>query len=274
MNRKPNVINLHFTDICNYSCCYCFVKKENKCLSLKQIKKIVDNIKKYFDENELNGRINLVGGEVFLFNHLQKVIDYIYKANIKVSIVTNGSLLTKEFIINNKEKLETIGISVDSLNQETNLRIGRCCKKQVLSQEDLINICNCIKDNNIKLKINTCVSKLNLNEDLSNFILKINPDRYKIFQMMIVKGVNDSAQLYRISQEEFKQYCKKYSFLNPICENNNEMSNSYLIVDSKGNLCVDNNKNTSPIGNVLEDNFSDLILKSNLNIENFNKRYM
>lgn len=274
MNRKPNVINLHFTDICNYSCCYCFVKKEKKCLSLKQIKKIIDNIKKYFDENELNGRINLVGGEVFLFNHLQKVIDYIYNANIKVSIVTNGSLLTKKFIINNKEKLETIGISVDSLNQETNLKIGRCCKKQVLSQEDLINICNCIKDNNIKLKINTCVSKLNLNEDLSNFILKINPDRYKIFQMMIVKGVNDSAQLYRISQEEFKQYCKKYSFFNPICENNNEMSNSYLIVDSKGNLCVDNNKNTSPIGNVLEDNFSDLILKSNLNIENFNKRYM
>ena len=48
------------------------------------------------------------------------------------------------------------------------------------------------------------------------------------------------------------------------------MSNSYLMVDSKGLLCVDNNKNTVPIGDVLIEDFNDLILKTNLNIENFN----
>ena len=29
MNIKPNVVNLHFIDFCNYKCAYCFVKKEN-----------------------------------------------------------------------------------------------------------------------------------------------------------------------------------------------------------------------------------------------------
>ena len=273
MYTKPNVVNLHFIDRCNYSCRYCFVKKENKCLSLEQIKNIVDNIKKYFDENKLDGRINLVGGEIFLFDKLQEVIDYIYNKNIRVSIVTNGRLLTKEFICNNKGKLETIGISVDSLNRDTNLKIGRCCKGKVLSQECLISLCDYIKDNNIKLKINTCVSKFNLNEDLTKFILRVKPDRYKIFQMMIVKGVNDYAKSLEISREEFEKYCKKQSFLNPICENNDEMSNSYLMVDNRGLLCVDNNKNSVPIGDVLIEDFNDLILKTNLNMENFNKRY-
>ena len=44
--NKPNVVNLHFIDHCNYSCRYCFVKKESKMLSLENIKIIINNIKR------------------------------------------------------------------------------------------------------------------------------------------------------------------------------------------------------------------------------------
>lgn len=273
MNIKPNVVNLHFIDFCNYKCAYCFVKKENHMLTLEQIMTIVDNVKEYFDKHKLQGRINLVGGEIFLFNDLQKVIDYIYSKNIKVSMVTNGSLLTEEFIMENKDKLETIGISVDSLDENTNIKIGRCCRNKTMKKERLIELCKCIKNNNIKLKINTCVSKYNINEDLSDFIETVNPDRYKILQMIIVKGVNEKLLPYKTTNQEFKAYCSKIKHLNPICETDSEISNSYLMIDSKGDFCVDNNTNNKPIGNAIIENFDELVNKSNFNIENFNKRY-
>ena len=44
--NKPNVVNFHFIDYCNYSCKYCFAKKENKMLSLEKVKEIINNIKR------------------------------------------------------------------------------------------------------------------------------------------------------------------------------------------------------------------------------------
>ena len=93
-----NVINLHLTEICNYRCSYCFAKfnVQNE-LGIDAWKQVVDQIKNYFDLNAIkDGRINLAGGEPLLLNYLDKLIDYIHSSNIKVSIITNASLLSKE----------------------------------------------------------------------------------------------------------------------------------------------------------------------------------
>ena len=55
-------INLHFTDFCNFQCKHCFVNKENYELSFDELKQVVDKIYKYFNDNQINGRINLAGG--------------------------------------------------------------------------------------------------------------------------------------------------------------------------------------------------------------------
>lgn len=268
----PNVINLHFLDLCNYKCCYCFIKKHNEMLGFERIKMIVDNINQYFFKNNIVGRINLVGGEIFLCSYLQEIIDYIYSLNIKVSLVTNGSLLTKEFIEKNKTKLETIGISVDSLNENTNMRIGRCSKGKTLNEGELVKICKTIKENGIKLKINLCVSKLNYEENILDFIKLVNPDRFKILQMTIIEGINNKYKNLEISKDDFDSYCKKYKRFNVIVENNEEMKDSYLMIDSKGYFYCDKEK--EPIGNVLNESFCELVKKTNLNIENYKKRYV
>ena len=144
-----NVINLHFTNCCNYGCIYCFAKSNinEKELSFDECKSVVNRIKDYFEENNIDdGRINLVGGEPLISPFINELIDYCFNKKIKVSIVTNGSLLTKEFIERNKNKLYMIGISIDSLNEETNEKIGRCCKNKNLNIVQLIEICKLIKD--------------------------------------------------------------------------------------------------------------------------------
>lgn len=272
MNIKPKVVNFHFVDYCNYHCCYCFVKKANRMTSFLNIVNIVDNIAEYFKNIKVRGRINLVGGEIFMCSYLQQIIDYIYSKDIDVSIVTNGYLLTKKFIERNKRKICCIGISVDSLNPETNKLIGRCFNKQTLDKNKLINLCEIIKSNNIKLKINHCLSKFNCDEDISKFIEIIKPDRFKIFQMTIIDSINGKCKNIQLSNKEFESCCNKYKYMNPIIEHEEEMKSSYLMIDSDGNFFVD--KSVAPIGNAITDNFTKMMTYADIDCVSYSKRYI
>ena len=98
-----------------------------------------------FNDNEIKGRINLAGGEPLMSRNIDRLIDYIASKGIEVSIITNGYYLDDSFIERHKNQVSTIGISVDSLDYDTNVLIGRCFKANTLSKEQLIHICNSIK---------------------------------------------------------------------------------------------------------------------------------
>ena len=129
--KKPHVINFHITDACNYHCHHCFSDFKMDDMPLDSVKKVIDSIETYFLDNEIsNGRINLAGGEPLVHPELDAIIDYISGKGIEVSLVTNGSLLTEERIEAWAGKVSMIGISVDAISSNTNIRIGRCdgCK--------------------------------------------------------------------------------------------------------------------------------------------------
>lgn len=227
-------INLHYTDFCNFHCKHCFIKKNGKELSLENIKLIADKLAKYQQDNNVHLRINIAGGEPLLSNNIQTIIDYFNLVGIEVSIITNGYYLTKEFIRNNRNKLSMIGISVDSLNEETNIKIGRCCNNVTLSNNKLISLCNEIKNNGIKLKINTCVTSLNVNEDIKELLDIVKPDRVKVLRALC----ENELSIYNISDDEWEEAKKKYP--NSFAEDNDYMKSSYIIIDSEGNLTKNN----------------------------------
>ena len=269
---KINTINIHFLDMCNYICKHCFVKKEQKQLNFEQIKIIVDKISLFYAKEGIrNGRINLAGGEPLLSKDIDQIIDYIYQKGLKVSLITNGYYLTKEFINRHKKQLCTIGISVDSLNDDTNKIIGRCqLNGKNLEQEKLILMCKYIKSKGIKLKINTCVSKLNYEEDFTYFLREVKPDRYKVLQMLcddfdIINAKN------RINEEEMNLFIKKHKKYITVKESSEEMKKSYLIVDSSGNLSCDNMHQSSY--SVFENEISDILEMLNINENYFERRY-
>lgn len=93
-------------------------------------------------------------------HYLDKLIKYAYDKNFNISLITNGVLLNKKFIEKNKNYIRMIGISVDSLLEETNIITGRHSEKNIaLNKSEYIEKCKYIKDANIKLKINTLVTK-------------------------------------------------------------------------------------------------------------------
>lgn len=241
--------NLHFTDCCNFSCKHCFVKKQGNELSFDNIKLIANKLAKYQHGNNIKIRVNLAGGEPLLSKNIQKIIDYLYSLNLEISMITNGYYLTSEFIVNNKNKISMIGISVDSLDVNTNLKIGRCFNNNTISKDRLIYICKVIKDNGIALKINTCVTSINKDEEINELLDAVKPERIKVLRAFC-KG--DKA-IYNISNAEWLAVKKKYS--NVVFEDNDYMASSYLIIDSEGNLSKDNLHilNNSLLNNSIEE---------------------
>lgn len=249
------VFNLHFTDYCNFHCKHCFINKEGKELSLSSIKLIGKKLADYGNEHNIKIRVNLAGGEPLLSKHINIIISYLYSLGLEVSLITNGFYLNEVFIIQNRNRLSMIGISVDSLNDETNKTIGRVCNGKTLTNERLIEICEFIKHYGIKLKINTCITSLNLNEDINEFINVVEPDRFKLLRAYC----DDNHSQFRITDKEWENIVNKYPTTS-VAEDNDYMANNYLIIDSQGNLTKNNLHvtNNSLLDKSLEECFDNL----------------
>lgn len=271
-----NVLNFHLTNSCNYNCAYCFGKFSEKILTLEQACAIVDNVNRYFKRNKItDGRINLAGGEPLLYPYLNELIDYIQAYGIKVSVITNGSLLTEEKITSWKGKVCCIGLSLDSALADTNLSIGRCCGGKTMTIKQAVRITQAIHRNGIKLKINTVVSKLNLVENLTEFYKRLKPDRLKFLQVSVVEGTNDCARKFAVNKKEFNEFCKRHKkcCFDTVCESSEGLENSYLMINPQGEFQLNNSGKYEIYGNCLEEEVCDIIKRVPIDENKFNLRY-
>lgn len=241
------VINWHITETCNYNCAYCFAKwgKPNELhRSLEAIEKLLDNLADYFIKGNSplkqklgyeNVRLNIAGGEPMMLSSTFSIVLMLAKQKgFKTSIITNGHyLLNSKFDLPNNV-LDMVGISFDSQYYDIRCQIGRVDRKgKSLSADDLKFAFKKLSSTQqgIKTKINTVVNKFNWQEDFSNLISEIKPDKWKVLHVMPY-GENDLL----ISNEQFKHFVDKHSNSGlPIsAESNDAMTESYLMIDPKG----------------------------------------
>lgn len=276
-NNGLNVFNLHVTNACNYRCVYCFGKFS--CinpLDLQGAKRVVDNICRYFQANGItDGRINLAGGEPLLYPHIDELIGYAHEQGVRISLVTNGSMLTEAKIRLWKDKVECIGLSVDSFLETTNHAIGRCNHGQALSGLKLFSIADCIHENGICLKVNTVVSTYNENEDMRDGYCRLRPDRLKFFQMQIVNAVNDCARAFCITNEQFYAFCRRHKdcALEVVAEETGSMENSYLMINPQGQFILNDGGSYRQFGDCQTDEIVALMRKIPIDSQKFAKRY-
>lgn len=274
---SKNVINFHLTNSCNYKCTYCFGKfPEKRDLSLEKACAVIDNINRYFKRNKIaDGRINLAGGEPLLYPYLDELIDCIHAYGIKVSVITNGSLLDEKRIASWKGKVDCIGLSLDSALPDTNLSIGRCCKGRALTIKQAVRITQAIHRNGIKLKINTVVSKLNASENMKEFYKRLKPDRLKFLQVSVVEGINGGAQKFAVSKKEFDSFCRRHKncCTNTVREYCDDMENSYLMINPQGEFQLNDSGEYRTFGNCLEEELFEIIKRVPIDENKFNSRY-
>ncbi|MBA5248647.1 MAG: radical SAM protein [Gammaproteobacteria bacterium] len=239
MKRENIVVNWHLLEPCQLKCKYCYAEWDKAQLPLvfrsqPESEKLIDEIASLKRVYE-NVRLSFAGGEPLLNKRLTHKIAYAHQQGLKISIITNGDLLTEEFLDDNSDKIDVLGVSIDSVSHSTNIRIGRATLMgRVPNYDNIVELIQLARKNNpsIKIKINTVVNKFNFNEDMNAFISSIQPNKWKILRVL---PATDKALQQQISDEQFNTFVNmhKQNKCNAV-EDNNQMLNSYIMIDPYG----------------------------------------
>lgn len=296
-------INLHILEAYNFKCRHCFSKFGTKeTLPVDDWKKIVDNCIAGADVDEFN----IAGGEPMLYPGLAELVQYIRSKCVKVSLITNGSLMDEEWIKNYAGLYETIGFSVDSLNDETNKKIGRCDRSgKAIPADRIVELCGLIRRYapGCWIKINTVVSALNKDEMMSDFIDEIAADRWKILRMKPFQYGSFSNLDIQVSDEEFERFVERNREKNRAKDKEEnrkqkekedgtaaeagvetvkrevvvepDMKASYVLIDSNGCLLDNAVDEMTPVAvcDCLREDFAEGLRRLTLDREKYEARY-
>lgn len=243
-------VSFHIVKPCNMKCKFCYATfddfKVAKQLSIDDIKIILDKL-----YNAGVKKVTFAGGEPMLYKNLDKAIIYAKSIGLTTSIITNGSLIKEQWLIDMQNHLDWIGLSIDSLNHNTNQLIGRQAKMTL----DYNVIVTLINKYNYKLKINTVVNIHNQHENMTEFITHSKTTRWKIFDTLKVEGQNDK-QFNDIKSTKFKEFIENNKHEAMVVESNELMTGSYLLIDPLGRMF----ENTSG-----KHTYSDSLLTNDVN---------
>ena len=105
-------------------------------------------------------RLNFAGGEPTLCPWLPDLIGRAKYLGLTTSVVTNGSLISGEWLNTVGGQLDWAALSIDSVQPDTLLRTGRTTRNGPMTAEDYLCVARVLKERCIRVKVNTVVSKL------------------------------------------------------------------------------------------------------------------
>lgn len=288
MLRDELTVNWHITEACNFKCAYCFAHWDKVCKkellhNPYEVEKLLDQIlllpELIYDHSGQcfdSVRLNLVGGETFLY---PKAVEHIIKEAVRrkftLSAITNGSNIDNYLSELIGLHFSSIGFSVDSINDKTNLLIGRKIKDEAMQADKILQQIAKIRDNNpnIGIKVNTVVNHLNYNERLHSFIEKARPNKWKVFKMLPI-----TTKKLAISDEQFQVFLYNHLEFSRIIssENNDEMTHSYLMIDPNGRFFQNVNGELSGYvysEPILKNGIKQAFYQTEFNVIKFKQRY-
>lgn len=243
----------NITARCNQNCKYCHRFLNIMDLTYDENLKILNNL-----ENSGITSITWTGGEALLLNGIDDLLKISYDKGIKNKIITNGKLLTKERIDKIYKYLDSITLSIDSINEDINDSLGRGRNHF----EEIKEILDYIKEKNydVKIRINSVVCKNNIEDfkELTNFLNNYDIYSWRIFKFMPLRekaGVN--KKLFDVSLDNYNvvvKYIKSNSKIENIDTRIEEdMENKYVLILANGDIVITNKGKDEKVGNALND---------------------
>jgi radical S-adenosyl methionine domain-containing protein 2 len=245
---------------CNYKCRFCFYKNmSGEFKDFEKARQKLETLKAKGIE-----KINFAGGEPLLYKNLDPLLKMAKDMGFTVSIVTNAALLNESNLREMSEYVDWVGISVDSAEEEIEKQLGRGNGWHVGHARE---ICGLVRKYGMRLKINTTVTKMNYFEDMKPFISSLCPERWKVFQIIHMKGQNDDALDLTLTREEFGVFRSINSGLvlkngaTPTFESVEDMLESYFIIGPDGDILLSkgNQRSSIPFESLEHMELTDLV---------------
>jgi len=243
----PKAVNWHCEAFCNYRCEFCYAgfesQRQQPKLSLEDGISIIQHLAIAGVE-----KINFVGGEPMLHPHLDEWIKQSKSCGMITSIVSNGTKMTEEWLIEMQPYLDWLGLSVDASNDQIHAIMGRAnageykngTSSHLSRALEISAIANRL---GYGIKLNTVVTSANAMDNMTEIVEQINPTRWKIFQVLKINGENDGrVEALLVSDNLFESYISRHqsslqnSPVDVVPENNDAMLGTYAMIDALGRV--------------------------------------
>ena len=260
------------TTRCNQKCAYCHGFRNIPELSFEENKEVLMKL--------IRSGVNYItfsGGEALLYPNIIDLLKIAKQNGVKSKLITNGSLIANnEKMREALDYLDTITLSLDTINDDINEKMGRG-RNHFAEIKEVLDV---LKDKKIRIKINTVVTKLNIDyiEELGEFLnsnYKIN--EWRIFRFAPLRELaKENEKKFEITDKQFKStkeiFQKNYKNIGKVnYRDNDDMESKYNLVTANGNIVRTINKKDVVIGNALKQGINEIVKIMN---EDYNRNYL
>ena len=220
------IIQWHITHLCNLRCKHCYQEEYNNHMQKENFYIILDKLEEYLKDKELIPQINLTGGEPLSHPDFFEFAKEIKKRNIKLGILTNGTLIDEETAI----KLRCLNpvfvqVSLDGIEKTHDTIRGAGNFQKALRGIDNL------KAQNIKVLVSFTAQKYNYSEFK---VLAGICKKHHVDKLWWDRVVTDDESLY-LSTEEFK---KIISDCNALIHNHNIFKDYSFVSNQRSLQCI------------------------------------
>lgn len=162
LNKAPSTITFMLTNRCCTHCCYCYADTTTVVSSYVPLERLMKVIK---EAKRLNlSKINLIGGEVFLYKNWFPVLKSLVENNFSPDIISTKIPITEDVAskIVASGFTNNLQLSIDSLEADTlskTLRIGTDYARQIKKGIEIL------EEKHIPYQIGTVLTKLTANKE-------------------------------------------------------------------------------------------------------------
>ncbi|MDD3065390.1 MAG: radical SAM protein, partial [Endomicrobiaceae bacterium] len=200
LRSKPRIVAVKLTSKCNLKCkmCYQGIDTKERKLSDKHCNELLE-LMPYME------RLILQGGEVFLYNRFDEILQKACDSNVSLEIVTNGLLLNETRIRQLINSNSEITFSIDGFSKKTyeSIRIGANFD-HLLNNLQFISEYKKNINNNATIRLQMVVMKSNYKEIESafDFAYRYNFDEVILIPIKSEKNISNDEYIFDVAFDQ------------------------------------------------------------------------